>query len=140
MVYNNSNTSKQNYSNNNNTYNTPPVSQNNPNNQNNANAELFSTSALAPYAYLISTDTYDANTQKALSGFKVVKSTLADGSVQITLNAQNPEYKTQTYVVKTGEKLYFIEKSLGDDRGDKDAFLGDDTAVLVDGNGYIVTQ
>lgn len=108
--------------------------------QNNTGPQLFSGSPLSQYAYLISTPTYDASTQQALSGFKVTKNTLVDGSIQITLNAQNPEYKTQTYTVKTGEKLYFIEKFLADDNGSEDKNLKDDTAILVDANGYIVEQ
>ena len=131
LVYNGSVKKEQNDSNNNSA---APIS------QNNARPQLFSDSPLAKFAYLISTPTYDTNTQKALSGFTVTKKTLADGSIQVTLNAQNPEYKNQTYTVKTGEKLYFIEKTLRDDNGTEDKFLGDDTAVLVDASGYIVTQ
>lgn len=103
-------------------------------------SQLFASSQFAQYAYLISTDTYDANTQKALTGFSVTKNNLPDGSMKIVLNALNPEYKTQTYTVKNGEKLYFIEKSLGDDAGNQEKFLGDDSAILVDASGYIVTQ
>lgn len=108
------------------------------------NAQLFADSPLAQNAYLISipTSTYDANTKLALSGFKVTQKTLADGSVQITLDAQKTGYQTQTYTVKSGEKLYFIEKNLTDDdkTTDTDKFAGDDQAVLVDANGYILTQ
>ena len=99
---------------------------------------LFADSPFAANAYLISTDTYDAQTQQALSGFRVDKKTLTDGSMQITLNAQNTEYHTQTYTVAPGEKLYFIERSLGDDGGNQDINIHDDRAILVDGQGYIV--
>src|ERR1051326_3118617 len=97
---------------------------------NTTGGELFSDSPLAPYAYLISTATYDAKTQMALRGFSVTKNNLPDGSMQITLNAKNPEYHTQIYTVKPGEKLYFIERSLGDDNGVDDRTLADDTAIL----------
>lgn len=103
--------------------------------------QLFSDSPLSQNAYLISgSTTYDANTKTALSGFKVTKKTLADGSTEITLNSTNPEYQTQIYTVKQGEKLYFIEGISGDDNGTSDRNIGDDTAVLVDANGYIVNQ
>jgi heme/copper-type cytochrome/quinol oxidase subunit 2 len=102
--------------------------------------ELFSSSPLSQNAYLISTGTYDAATKTALTGFTVTKKTLADGSMEITLNATNPDYQTQTYTVKTGEKLYFIEGLPGDDNGNTDRSMGDDQAILVDVNGYIVTQ
>jgi len=102
--------------------------------------QLFSDSPLSQNAYLISTATYDANTQKALTGFTVTKNTLADGSMQVTLNAQIPGYQTQTYIVKPGEKLYFIEGMQGDDSGNTDKNGIDDSAILVDTSGYIVVQ
>lgn len=52
-------------------------------------ATLFSSSPLSRNAYLISTPTYDSNTQAALSGINVVKYTLADGSIDIKLNTLN---------------------------------------------------
>lgn len=103
-----------------------------------ATNELFSNSPLSKNAYLISTSTYDDNTKKALAGFSVTKNNLPDGSTQITLKAENPEYQTQTYTVKPGEKLYFIENSMSDDTNNTEKFIGDDHAVLVDANGYIV--
>lgn len=111
-----------------------PVSQSGHSNQ------LFSNSSLSQNAYLISTPTYDANTKTALSGFTVTSSVQTDGSTKYTLNAQNPEYTTQTYIVKPGEKLYFIDSLLADDNGNADKTLRDDTAVVVDANGYIVNQ
>ena len=92
----------------------------------------------AQYAFLISTDKYDSATQAALAGFTVDRKVLADGTQQITLNAQNPEYQTQSYTVKPGQKLYFIETSMGDDPGGQEFNLGDDRAVIVDSDGYIV--
>ena len=102
--------------------------------------ELFSASRSAKHAYLISTSLYDAKTKEALSGFTVSKKTLSDGSMEITLNAKKSGYQTQTYTVKPGEKLYFIETSMGDDENGRDELLGDDHAVLVDANGYIVSN
>jgi hypothetical protein len=100
--------------------------------------ELFVNSIYAPYAYLISTNTLDARTMAALSGFAIQTSTNPDGFTQITLNAKNPGYQTQTYTVHSGEQLYFIERSLSDDTQDMDKFPNDDNAVLVDANGYIL--
>jgi hypothetical protein len=101
---------------------------------------LFASSPLAQNAYLISTSTYDASTTRALSGFTVTKKALPDGSTQITLNSQNAEYQTQVYTIKPGEKLYFIEKFLADDSASGDRNIKDDSAVVVDKNGYIVNQ
>ncbi len=92
----------------------------------------------AQYAYLISTDAYDTQTQAALSGFTVDKKTQPDGSMSVTLTAHKAGYVSQSYTVMPGEKLYFIERSLGDDGDNDDATLADDHAVLVDANGYVV--
>jgi hypothetical protein len=101
---------------------------------------LFSSSPLSQNAFLISTTPYDAKTKTALIGFTVTKKTQTDGSVLYTLNSTNPNYQTQTYTVKSGEKLYFIEGMPGDDNGTTDRTVADDTAVVVDANGYIVSQ
>jgi len=118
------------------------LNNNNPKITNNSNLvtakQLFSSSPLSQNAFLISTPTYDANTKTALIGFNVIQKPLADGSNEITLNSQNKEYKTQVYTVKSGEKLYFIENFLADDSGNTDRNLKDDTAVLVDADGYIM--
>src|ERR1035437_8018152 len=106
--------------------------------QSNTALQLFSSSPMSQYAYLISGPTIDAKTEEATMGFIISKKALSDGSMQITLNSQNTEYKTQTYTVKTGEKLYFIEKFLVDDSENADKNLNDDTAVLVDANGYFI--
>src|SRR5579864_2958054 len=73
--------------------------------------EPFAASIYAPYAYLISTDTFDAATRRALTGFTVVTSTNPDGSLEVTLTARNPNYQTHTYTVETGQKLYYIERT-----------------------------
>ena len=90
------------------------------------------------YAYLISGATMDTATQRALAGFQVQKESQSDGSVKITLNALESQYHDQQYIVKPGQKLYFIETSFGDDSGTNGVFsLGDDGAVILDANGYI---
>lgn len=101
----------------------------------------FSDTNFAKYAYLISgTSNYDSKTKAALAGFKVDRKAQPDGTEVITLNATNPEYQTQTYAVKPGEKLYFIETTLRDDPVGQELNMGDDKAVVVDANGYIVAQ
>lgn len=98
----------------------------------------FSDTAYFQYAHLISGDTIDDQTKQALAGFELIKSNLSDGSLNITLNAINPEYQNQNYIVKPGEKLYFVETSFGDDSTNGEYNLGDDGAVLVNSDGYIV--
>jgi hypothetical protein len=94
-----------------------------------------------PYAnsaYLISSDTLSPEAQQAISGFSINKQTNSDGTTTINLIALNPEYQNQSYTLQSGQSLYFIETSWGDDGNGSETFLGDDHAVVVDSNGYIV--
>ena len=113
--------------------NNTPVSQNNVTQQ-----VKFADTPNAQYAYLISTDNYDAKTQAALAGFKVDRTVLADGTQQINLTAQEAGYQNQSFTVAPGQKLYFVEKFLQDDQNGQERNMGDDKAVLVDANGYVV--
>ena len=74
-----------------------------------------------------------------MSGFMMITKTLPDSSTQIVLTAQELGYTSQQYIVKPGDTLYFIERNLQDDnpQEDSDANSHDDTAVLVDSQGYI---
>ena len=55
-----------------------------------------------------------------MAGFAMTTKVMPDGSAQVTLTAQNPLYKTQQYMVKPGDTLYFIERNLKDDDPEKD--------------------
>lgn len=90
------------------------------------------------YAYLISGDTLNEQAKIALSGFGREMKTLSDGSTEIILKAVSSDYSNQEYLLKKGEKLYFIETALSDDPQFKEYNLGDDVAVKVDANGYIL--
>lgn len=89
------------------------------------------------YSYLISTGTIDSETQAAIAGFKLERAVLADGTQNIILKALQPEYHDQQYIVAPGQKLYFIETTMGDDHANQEFSMGDDAAVLVDVDGYI---
>jgi len=92
------------------------------------------------YAYLVSGDTLDPAAQTALAGFNLQKTPLSDGSVQFTFTTTRQSYFNQTYIVAPGQQLYFIESSMGDDGPDVDTSLRDDSAVVVDSQGYIVPR
>ncbi len=104
-----------------------------------SSAVKFSDQAYAKNAYLISADTLSADAKMALAGFQMSKKTLPDGSVQIDLKALESQYHDQSYTLKSGEQLYFIDKFLGDDQGEKEANIGDDTAAIVDASGNVVS-
>lgn len=95
-------------------------------------------SEYAPYAFLISGDTISPDTQAALAGFTLDKTALPDGSTQIVLSTSHRGYVNQTYTLKQGQQLYFIETSMGDDNDGFEGSLSDDTALVVDSQGYIV--
>jgi hypothetical protein len=102
--------------------------------------QKFSDSEDFQFGYKIFPGTVSTESKQAMAGFAFTTSVMSDGSTQITLTAQNPYYKTQQYVVKPGYSLYFIEKNIKDDDPEKDTDTKtlDDTAILVDPQGYIV--
>ena len=100
--------------------------------------QLFKGSQYEQYAYLISGDSLDSSAQQAITGFKLNKRSNPDGTVTITLKALEPAYNDQTYTLKPGQKLYFIETSLSDDQDNRELSMSDDTAIIVDSQGYIV--
>lgn len=102
-------------------------------------AKKFSDSPFAPYGIVISDATLSAEASTALTGFDLTRTAQGDGRVMITLKAKTPRYADQSYSVKPGQKLYFIETSGADDRGTQDNNLSDDTAVAVDANGFIIS-
>ena len=105
---------------------------------NSSSPQKFSDSPDWKSAYLISSATLDDNAKTALSGFELQRQVLGDGRTNITLKALSAEYSDQNYVLQPGQSLYFIEKFLADDSSGRDLNLHDDTAVVVDADGYIV--
>jgi hypothetical protein len=101
---------------------------------------LFSDSPYASYAYLISTSPLSSQAKEATTGFAITSVQNSNGSATYRLATARSNYVNQTYTLEPGQKLYFIERSLGDDdaSSDTDYMLGDDTAIIVDTNGYIV--
>ncbi len=102
--------------------------------------QLFQSSSDAQFSYQIFPGTVSAQAKTAMAGFALTTQSMTDGATQVMLSAQNPGYQTQVFTLKTGEKLYFIERMGGDDHAaqDTDTNLGDDKGVVVDASGYIV--
>jgi len=127
---------------NNPTVNTPPVTNspaatNPPISPPASSGTKLTDSQYANNAYLISGDSLDATAQAATSGFSIQKTSNPDNTTTISLTSTNPGYTNQTYTLQAGQQLYFIEQNSGDD-GTGDAFIGDDRAIIVDAQGYIV--
>lgn len=81
-----------------------------------------------------------ADAKNALTGFEMQTKQLSDSLTQVTLVAKKQGYTTQTLNVREGQSVYFIEKlGLDDNKTENiDNGLKDDSAVIVDTNGYLV--
>jgi len=101
--------------------------------------QKFSDSSDFQYAYKIFPGTLSTESKQAMAGFAMTTKSMPDGSSQVTLTAQKPEYTSQQYTVKSDYTLYFIERMPADDnpQEDSDQNHHDDTAILVDPQGYI---
>ena len=98
---------------------------------------LFSSSPYAPYSYLVSGDNLSQQAQSALAGFNLSSSNLKNGSRLITVSVVGTSIN-KTFALASGDKLYIIETSFGDDGFHFDSSLGDDGFIITDPNGYIV--
>lgn len=101
--------------------------------------QKFADNPLFQKAYLIAPvpGQLPDDAQKALTGWTVTNKTNADGTIQVTLTPKDTDDVEQTFTLKTGYKLYFIEMTLGDEKTGTDANRGDDTGVLVDDKGIV---
>lgn len=120
-----------------------------PNSANNSNSgqnytpmqstsQLFSDTADFQSAYLIWPGAPSADAQTALDGFNLNSQNLGNNVYKIILTATDRNYHNQSFAVAGNDKIYFVEYSLGDDAPGRDYALGDDYAVAVDSNGYIL--
>jgi hypothetical protein len=95
-------------------------------------------SVIEKFAYeIVPTMTDDA--KKALTGFEVNTKSLADGSTQADLTPKDSDDQFQSYVVKPGNKLYFIEMTPADDKPDtdRDSNYRDDYGIITDASGIV---
>lgn len=100
----------------------------------------FSSSPYYQNAYLISGNTtLSASGQAATSDFSLAVNDLGNGTAVYTLVFVDTgaEYNV---TLTSGQSLYYIDSNLGDDSPTADSFHLDDGYVVVDANGYIVSQ
>ena len=91
----------------------------------------------AQYAVLIYPGALSSGAQSALLGFTMGTTPMPDGSTQVKLTEMSTQ-ATMSATAAAGQSVYFLEKNSGDDSEGKDAFLQDDTMVVVDSGGYVV--
>lgn len=105
-------------------------------------AQRFQDSSDSASAYQIYPGTLSIQATQALSGFTMQTNTMSNGLTVVTLTAQRPEYQSQTYTVKPGYTLYFIDRFPNDDNlsQNSEANIKDDTAVIVNPQDFVVSQ
>jgi len=103
-----------------------------------ARGDKLADSAMEKFAYLIF-PTLSDDSKKVLTGFDVKTKKLADGSTQVDLVPKDSDDQFQSYVVKPGNSLYFIEMTPSDDKldTDRDANYRDDYGIITDANGIV---
>ena len=101
----------------------------------------FSNSPFAAHAFQLVPGPISSDAQTALAGFSFQTAVLPDGSTQASLTAKRQQYVNQTFVVKPGFTLYFVELNASDDNAgqDTDANLLDDRGVVVAPDGTIAS-
>lgn len=111
-----------------------------PQSQTQSGCTKLSDTPYGPYTYLISSDQLSPDAQAALAGFQLNKTALPNGNTTITLTPTGApsDYKFQSFTLRPGDKLYFLETSFGDDAPQQDVNLRDDTGILVDSSGCII--
>ncbi len=99
----------------------------------------FMNNPLFSRAYLIfpTSGTLSSDAQKAMAGWTMNTTANSDGSTQVDLIPKEAEDVKQSFTVKQGYKLYFIELTLSDDQTGVDLNRADDIGVLVDPNGIV---
>jgi hypothetical protein len=100
--------------------------------------QLFSSSQFFRNAYEVYPTLDPTNGSRALSGFAIQTQNLGSGATHVTLVAKQVSYHTQSFIIGSGQTLYFIERSFGDDSNDQDINYGDDSGIAVDARGYIL--
>ncbi len=105
--------------------------------QSDAGRVRLSDTPYAPYSYLISSGNLSAEAAMATAGFNISRSSESNGTLLITL-LPNVGGGGVSMLLKPGEKLYFIETSLGDDSNNQEFAPSDDALVKTDLAGYVL--
>lgn len=77
----------------------------------------------------------------ALTGYAMQTKDMGNGIIQIILTPNGNSNQALTYQIKSDQSLYFVEKRMGDDQSPStDTNLEDDYGVIVDNQGFVVSQ
>jgi len=96
-------------------------------------------SSLAQYAHKIVPEDTSGSSQYVPVGFAVTTKKNADGTTKVNLTPKDSDDQSQEYTLKSGEMLYFMEMTTGDDKADSDRDLNyrDDYGIITDSDGIV---
>ncbi len=100
----------------------------------NASGTLFSQEPYYGYSYQIAPGSLSAQSKAALDGYTMTTSQTPGGE-NVTISISG---RSSTVTLASGETLYVVETSFGDDGPGYEGSLADDGFVLVGQNGYVV--
>lgn len=98
---------------------------------------LLSSTQYANYAFQVYPGPESSRAKTATAGFSI-KVTPGSGTFSVSVSAAGTTRAPQTTSYPTGDKVYFVETTLGDDSNDADYNYGDDGIVVTDATGRIV--
>jgi hypothetical protein len=98
---------------------------------------LLSSTQYAPYALRIYPGPESSQARQATAGF-TIQVTPHARTIGLKVAASGSGQAAQTSTFPAGDRVYFIEASLGDESGSVDYNFGDDGVVVTNAHGYIV--
>ncbi len=98
---------------------------------------LLSSSQYAPYAFRVYPGPESSQAQTATAGFTIQVAPRA-GRLELSVSVPGSGQAGQTSTLAAGDRVYFIEATLGDDSGNSEYNFGDDGVIVTNAKGYIV--
>jgi hypothetical protein len=98
---------------------------------------LLSSTQYAPYALQIYPGPESSQARQATAGFTIQVKPQAR-KIRLSVAASGSGQPAQTSTFPAGDRVYFIEATLGDESGSVDYNFGDDGVVVTNAHGYIV--
>lgn len=98
---------------------------------------LLSSTQYAPYALRVYPGPESSQTRQGTAGF-TIRVTPHARTIELSVAASGSGQAAQTSTFPAGDRVYFIEASLGDESGSVDYNFGDDGVVVTNARGYIV--
>ncbi|HLI15976.1 MAG TPA: hypothetical protein VKV23_08005 [Acidimicrobiales bacterium] len=98
---------------------------------------LLSSTPYAPYAYRVYPGPLSERTKLAIAGF-TFRVRVSGGRELLSVGAPSFGQAPRTTPLALGDRVYFIETTLGDDSNDADYSAGDDGVVVTDAAGHLL--